>query len=547
MPLHTSAQRNAVGVARLLIDRGAGVDAKAKAGMTPLHIAAGNDAHEMVQLLIERGAYVWARSDRGLVPVDYAISKNAGNAAMLLVNKVFEGRPIPRYNRVSGGLSLSRYARITLLHLAAWNNEHELVKLLLEFGADVNAKNIRGWMPLHIAVQENAAEAARLLIEHGASVNAKDEDGLTPLHGAAGQNAVGVAQLLVARGADVNAKSKNGRMPLHTAVLENAAEAARLLIEHGASVNAKDENGLTPLHDAAGKNAVDVAQLLIAHGADVNATSKNGQTPLHTAAWERATEAAQLLMAHGVDVNATNKNGWTPLHTAARGNASEAARLLIARGVDVNATSKSGQTPLFIADVYGPTVSTLLQRHGGRTSARADHDETLEQFVAKIGKALCSSYSRNNFIRLQKILKKSSQRLLGREVKLEEIYRYLQCDESRIGRVDLLRVTVANTLGTDKAAQELLHYFDKTAQAKGLLGTIVSCKRWIGEHQCLNVFEHLERDIYLATRRQRPYRLEALKDFKSLLQYRVKGVHLEHDPRFCQKFLKEPRSCPNTD
>jgi len=257
-------------------------------------------------------------------------------------------------------------------------------------------------------------------------------------------------------------------------------------------------------------------------------------------------EVAQLLMAHGADVNATSKNGWTPLHTAARGNASEVARLLIARGVDVNAKSKSGQTPLFVADVYGPRVSTLLQRHGGRTSARTDRDETLEQFVAKVGKALCYSYSDNDFIRLQKVLKKSSQRLLGREVKLEEIYRYLQCYESRIGRVDLLRVTVANTLGTDKAAQEMLHYFDKKAQAKGLLGTIVSCKIRL-DNRCLNVFEHIERDIYLATRRQRAYRLQALKDLKSLLQYRLKGIQLEHAPRFCQEFLEEPRDCPNTD
>ncbi len=184
------------------------------------------------------------------------------------------------------------------------------------------------------------------------------------------------------------------------------------------------------------------------------------------------------------------------------------------------------------------------------TPARADHDETLAQFTAKIGKALCHSYSENDFIRMQKILKKSSQRLLGREVgqevKLEEIYQYLQCYERRMGRVDLLRVTVANTLGTIMSAEGMLHYFAKKAQAKGLLGTIVSCKRRL-DGICLNVFEHIEREIHAATRRQRPYKAEALKGLKRLLHYHLNDIHLEHDPKFCQEFLKEPRTCSNTD
>ena len=179
-----------------------------------MHIAAGNDAHDVVGLLIDRGADVWTRSDQGLAPVDYAISKNARNAAKLLLNSS---------------------THLTLLHVAAADNDHEQVKLLLEFGADVNAKNKDGW---------------------------------TPLHDAAAPNAVRVAQLLISHGADVNARGKNGRTPLHQAARGYAAEAARLLIDRGADVNATNKNGWTPLHDAAW-GAIAVARLLIDRGADV--------------------------------------------------------------------------------------------------------------------------------------------------------------------------------------------------------------------------------------------------------------------------------------
>jgi len=171
------------------------------------------------------------------------------------------------------------YEGDSLLYAAEQNNCLSAA-LLIEKGADVNAKTNDGRTPLHRAAENNAAEAAALLIQHGADVNAKTDDGRTPLYLAAGSNVAEVVTLLIQHGADVNAKTDDGRTPLHWAAWHNAAEAAAVLIQLGADVNAKNGNGVTPLRWAVGKNAAAAAALLIQHGAKKTGLSRKERKDL---------------------------------------------------------------------------------------------------------------------------------------------------------------------------------------------------------------------------------------------------------------------------
>lgn len=88
--------------------------------------------------------------------------------------------------------------KYTPLHRACYENQTEVVKLLLENGADVGAVTEMGWQPLHSCCPWNNKESAVLLIQNGADVNAKSEGGQTPLHIAAGHAAsLPLVQLLL--------------------------------------------------------------------------------------------------------------------------------------------------------------------------------------------------------------------------------------------------------------------------------------------------------------------------------------------------------------
>ena len=94
-------------------------------------------------------------------------------------------------------------------------------------------------------------EVVRLLLENGAEVDVRNAVGSTPLHGAAGHREPGAAQLLLSHGADATLRNDLGTTPLHRAARATAYRTMTLLLQHGGDVNAAGETMQTPLHLAA--------------------------------------------------------------------------------------------------------------------------------------------------------------------------------------------------------------------------------------------------------------------------------------------------------
>ncbi len=150
---------------------------------------------------------------------------------------------------------------MTLLE-AVKNGHTDLARLLMEKGADPNARDELQQTPLHWAAQAGRTELARLLIEKGAEIQTKDYRKWTPLHRAAEFGHADLAQLLIEKGADLNAKDRSQRTPLHWATKGGHADLARLLIQSGTDLTAKDDWQRTPLHLAEGNGHTDLVKLL---------------------------------------------------------------------------------------------------------------------------------------------------------------------------------------------------------------------------------------------------------------------------------------------
>ena len=106
----------------------------------------------------------------------------------------------------------------TLLHLACYENNVEIVRFLLKNGADINKEDKNGFTPLYLACYENNVEIVRLLLEKDADINKEDKDGNTPLHVACYENNVEIVRLLLEKDADINKEDKDGITPLHVAI-----------------------------------------------------------------------------------------------------------------------------------------------------------------------------------------------------------------------------------------------------------------------------------------------------------------------------------------
>jgi Ankyrin repeats (3 copies)/Ankyrin repeat len=149
---------------------------------------------------------------------------------------------------------------------------------------DVHERDSLHWTKLHSAAFVGKVEVVNLLLEKGAEVNARAKDGATPLHLAVKRGHVSVAKLLFTKGANLTAKDTEGNTPVHLASELYTIDMVKALISMGVMVNQKNESGWTPLHLAANKGKIEVVETLIAAGADINAVAGNGWTPLAVAA-----------------------------------------------------------------------------------------------------------------------------------------------------------------------------------------------------------------------------------------------------------------------
>jgi ankyrin repeat protein len=158
------------------------------------------------------------------------------------------------------------FTRDTLLIEAAANGHLDVVKLLIENGADVNLKGEAWYGPLHAAAANGHIEVVKILLENGADVSIFHQN--KPLHNAAMNGHIEVAEILLDNGADVNAKGTDEAAPLHTAVSNNQLLMVKWLLSKGANVNPRAAYGCTPLHSAAWRNNVEIGKILLEHGAD---------------------------------------------------------------------------------------------------------------------------------------------------------------------------------------------------------------------------------------------------------------------------------------
>lgn len=197
------------------------------------------------------------------------------------------------------------------------------VKALLEKNAAmVNAQNDVGETPLWravVALHPNE-ELVKYLLEHGADVEGGKKWGESPLHGAAGRSSKRIVELLLEHGAKVNARSRYGRAPMSFAAWRNRTEVADALLAHGAEINVFEAAAL-------GKTK-NLEEFLRADAKAVNATDDQGLTPLHWAAFNGHAEAVRFLLARKADRFVLDRRGYSPCAAARERKHPEIVKLM---------------------------------------------------------------------------------------------------------------------------------------------------------------------------------------------------------------------------
>ncbi|KAJ5272283.1 hypothetical protein N7478_007408 [Penicillium angulare] len=296
----------------------------------------------------------------------------------------------------------------TALHAAIDAGDIELVKFLLDNGAQVNSpvQNASySFCPLHLAIEKsrdhNDTSMMTLLLDYGADPNLHGPYGLTPLIVAIRTKHLLKTKLfkLISRGADVNLRGWRGTTPLHTCIEQQALDAMNFLIENGSELNCVDEKNRSPLMLASEKyfHPEPIITRLIDAGADVNFTSPDGRTAILDAARWHHYESLQILLRHGADLHFVDSNGQNVLFAALDNGYNTGGRDALPQfldlGLDIEFRNRKQQTPfLFFISHYrsyrldgtGNRVLHLFFDRGANLNARDIEGGTVIHYAAKL-------------------------------------------------------------------------------------------------------------------------------------------------------------------
>uniref|UniRef100_A0A7S0GNU7 Uncharacterized protein n=1 Tax=Amorphochlora amoebiformis TaxID=1561963 RepID=A0A7S0GNU7_9EUKA len=387
--LHTACRYNRAGVARLLIDAKATIDARDQDDRTPLHTACSNGNDEITRLLVYSKAKLEATERfRGMTPLLLACWKGR----LAVVEYLMEAKANVR---AVNGLGYGS------LHCAVLRNEFPMVWHLLVNGGkviDVDAVNNKGRTPLHIACSKGNLEIAKLLVSSKAKVEAyENKHGMTPLLLACGKGKLAMVQYLMdlkanAKAVDCHgngplnyaifgkdsstlkylvdhsghvayAANKQGNGPLHFAVMREEVSMVKYLVLNGKVViDAINDKGRTSLHIASSKGNVQIAQFLVESTAKLEASgNKYRMTPLLLACYEGKLAMVEYLVEVKANVKAVDRDGDSCLHYAVQGgNIATVKYLVRKRGILLDAVNRIGRTPLYYACRKGNVEITRL-------------------------------------------------------------------------------------------------------------------------------------------------------------------------------------------
>lgn len=371
----------------VLITAGGDIDAESKKGVTPLLRAIGLQRLEITQRLIAAGADVNVRDMEGYTAL--SLAQLAGEAFVDAVNqgggtrtgqeelfaavRAGDFQTVQRLVEIGENIDAMGPGKATVVHLASRFGHHEILRLLVEENAQVDARDQRMLRPLHFA--KDAAIAATL-IEAGAVIDPAlfDDEPMSPLMAAVCDGRAGTAGFLIDHGAAVNPLDASGFgdsavAPLTWAAFFGRVELIELLLENGARTEQRGDSGGESallvsarggLADMSCPNFVtseirrQIANLLIEHGADVNVQANVGVhsslTPLYSAARNGDLEIVKLLLENGAEIEAAPKRGGfagaTALHGAVEANEIEVVQYLLESGAHINPTTRiDGMAP----------------------------------------------------------------------------------------------------------------------------------------------------------------------------------------------------------
>ena len=392
-PLHIAVTKSNINIINLLLDQNVDINNKTIDCKTPLHIAVENGEETIIQTLLAQDADTNLKDALGNTVLHLAVQSKYEIKPCLLRAGVSKRSLFPASHQLCSIQTVQKIIEhganvnavnsigLTPLWFACSDGQEQLVKILLEKGADPNIADKNNDNSLHAVMYgQCSAGTTQEVMHHCVNINAANKDGATPLLLACSTAQAESVRLLLEAKADPNIADADGDACLHAAIAAGCSKGTlQEIIDNGGDVNAVNNRGRTALLMSCSFGQIDSVNVLLGAGADPTLADEKGISCLHAAIDGRCNkETFHALLDHGVHIDTKTKDGTNALLSACRREQSEVVRFLLEAGADVNASKPDGDTILHVAVSSNCSKETLqcIMHHGAVVNAVNSNNET---------------------------------------------------------------------------------------------------------------------------------------------------------------------------
>nr|XP_033809212.1 uncharacterized protein LOC117364282 isoform X3 [Geotrypetes seraphini] len=410
--LHYACQIGCSETVELLLENGALVNTKNKCGHTPFFLAVQSYHRNICKLLIEWGCDLHDKDNRNQTAMDVIRNEEMKNFIIghssfcsSMVKSVLEGKMekvqmvVERHkqgNKLLQSLQSRCIDGSTLLHVAAYFGERDLIKELLDLKVNVNVLDYKGATALHRCRDKKTVQ---LLLSYGADINWIDFDGNSALHKLS-YEATGEKDQLDCLQFLLSFKSseiwnKKGLLPIQCAAMQGRTEVIQLMLEGNENVRKDTEEillksqTLSPLYLAVANGHLECAKWLASKSFTLN--PGEGVDLMFSILFEDVNvkdniQTLDFLAKSGVKLDTLSKNGNSVLHLAAlRNETYEILTKLLSSGAYVEVTDIEQRTPLFYSifaiNLHGASLLIDYDVYVGKSPDASPRTKTLKGTV----------------------------------------------------------------------------------------------------------------------------------------------------------------------
>ncbi len=323
-------------------------------GYNALTWAAASGFDEIFKLLITRGAYLSKKRSPSL------------NSHVL--NAVVSGDIETIKNRVNTRNVNEKDERgWTLLMFSSCFGRLEIVRYLIEIGADVNVRNSHNDTPLILAAGNGHYFVIKELVEKKAKLNLLNNAGRNAFIAGVISGNFEIAKFIL------NKMENYENAELIKAILNDNVSTVKKLITNEKSGTIKDISGWTPLMFASITGNPDILRHILKYKSGIDEKNKNGETALMLASKMGNTEAVKLILIHGAKIDIKNNYGWTALMQATLAGRLNVVKHLLLKGSDVTIKSDKLNAVEIAAESGNKRVYTVLKKHADESEETILH------------------------------------------------------------------------------------------------------------------------------------------------------------------------------